>query len=91
MAMIMLEPAINFPDVTFRLHNTTLYNSVFRSDDTMMVNTHIHGIAAVNAPVLHLQRISGGGMFMTYQNCFERIWQAAWSFDRFDAKRERVG
>lgn len=90
MAMIMLEPAINSPDVYFRLHDTTLYNSLFRSDETMMVNMHIYGIAAVNAPVMHLQRIPGGRMFTTYQACFERVWDEAQPFEKFKAGRKKA-
>ena len=43
-----------------------LYNSIFRADDQMLVNTHVLGSAAFLAPVLHLQRVSGGELFTTY-------------------------
>ena len=44
-----------------RLHGTVLYNSIYRADDQLLVNTHIYGVMANNAPVFHLRKISGRG------------------------------
>ncbi|MGH4015940.1 MAG: hypothetical protein ACRDSL_18870 [Pseudonocardiaceae bacterium] len=27
----------------FRLHSTVLYNSIYRADDELLVNPHVHG------------------------------------------------
>jgi transcriptional regulator with XRE-family HTH domain len=59
-ALSYLAPAIGAPGVEVRLHQTTLYNSIFRADGTMLVNTHIYGSGAPANPVLHLQRVAGG-------------------------------
>ena len=37
-------------NVEIRLHGTTLYNSIYRADDQLFVNTHIYGTMASNAP-----------------------------------------
>ncbi|MGI9616689.1 MAG: hypothetical protein ACR2QO_27480, partial [Acidimicrobiales bacterium] len=60
-----------------RLHATTLYNSIFRFDDEMLVNTHVYGIPAAHAPVMHLRRLSGGELFDIYQISFEAVWGVA--------------
>ncbi|SBT69191.1 hypothetical protein GA0070622_6310 [Micromonospora sediminicola] len=60
------------PGVEVRYHETTLYNSIYRFDDEMLVNTHVLGIPAPHAPVMHLRRISGGDMFRTYADSFDR-------------------
>ena len=60
-----------------RLHGTVLYNSMYRADDDLLVNTHILGYVAACAPVLHLRRISGGNMVATYLDSFERVWADA--------------
>jgi hypothetical protein len=41
------------------------------------VNSHIYGVPAANAPVLHLRRLSAGDLFDTYTDSFERIWTSA--------------
>lgn len=66
-----------------RLHRTVLYNSIYMADDQLLVNTHVHGYVANNAPVLHLRKISGGGMAATYLDSFARIWDEAapWTGD----------
>jgi hypothetical protein len=64
-------------DIGFRLHDSTLYNSIYRADDEMLVNPHVYGIGAFMAPVLHLRRLPGGGMFDTYANSIEHTWENA--------------
>jgi transcriptional regulator with XRE-family HTH domain len=54
-------------------HRTILYNSIYRFDDEMLVNTHLYGIPAAYAPVLHLRRLSGGDLFDGYANSFQRV------------------
>ena len=46
------------PGVEVRCHGTTLYNSIYRYDDEMIVNPHVYGIPAPHAPALHLRRLS---------------------------------
>ena len=59
--------------VEVHFHNTTLYNSIFWFDDEMLVNTHILGVPAHEAPVLHLRRLEGGDIFDNYSRSFERV------------------
>jgi len=54
-------------------HRTILYNSIYRFDDEMLVNTHLYGTPAAYAPVLHLRRLSGGDLFDGYANSFQRV------------------
>ena len=80
-AILLYRPLVG-AGVAIRLHSTVLYNSLFRGDDAMLINQHIHGIAAAYAPVLHLRRQSDEGVFTTYVNSFDRIWDAALPLDR---------
>jgi transcriptional regulator with XRE-family HTH domain len=59
-----------------RLHDTPLYNSIYRFDDEMLVNAHVYGILAAYTPVLHLRRVDGA-YFSTYTESFERVWGSA--------------
>ena len=63
--------------VEIRLHDTTLYNSLYRADEQLLVNCHILGTAAESAPVLHLRQVHGGDMVKTYLQSFERVWAAS--------------
>ncbi|GAA4375705.1 DUF5919 domain-containing protein [Actinomadura verrucosospora] len=63
--------------VEIRLHDTVLYNSVYRADDDLLINPHAYGIAASHAPVLHLRRTEDGDMASTYLESFERVWSGA--------------
>jgi hypothetical protein len=60
-----------------RLHDTVLYNSIYRADSDLLINPHAYGIAASHAPVLHLRRMEEGDMASTYLESFERVWAAA--------------
>ncbi|GAB3934043.1 DUF5919 domain-containing protein [Kribbella albertanoniae] len=63
--------------VEFRMHRTVLYNSIYRADDRLFVNTHIYGLPAAQAPVWHLRRIPGGELANHYLESFERVWDEA--------------
>ena len=76
-AIVMYRPLRDMEGIDFRLHRTVLYNSIYRADDQVLVNTHIYGFAASQAPVLHLRRVAGGGMVSTYLDSFERVWDDA--------------
>ncbi|WP_369233281.1 helix-turn-helix domain-containing protein [Streptomyces sp. R21] len=77
-ALVNYRPLFtSHPAITFRLHDTVLYNSIYRSDDEMLVNTHVYGIGAYLAPVLHLRRLPGGGLFDTFANSVQQTWEGA--------------
>jgi transcriptional regulator with XRE-family HTH domain len=63
--------------VEFRLHSTVLYNSIYRADDTVLVNTHVYGVPASNAPFWHLRKVAGGEIVSTYLESFDRVWEDA--------------
>ncbi|WP_369183501.1 XRE family transcriptional regulator [Streptomyces sp. Y1] len=60
-----------------RLHDTTLYNSLFRYDDNLLVNPHIFGQPASANPLLHLKRVDTTGWFDNYAQSFEAVWAHA--------------
>ncbi len=76
-ALVMYRPLFGIDGIEFRLHRTVLYNSIYRADDQVLVNTHIYSFAASQAPVLHLRRVAGGSMVSTYLDSFERVWGGA--------------
>jgi phosphatidylserine/phosphatidylglycerophosphate/cardiolipin synthase-like enzyme len=76
-ALVLYRPLHAIEGTEFRFHRTILYNSIYRSDDQLLVNTHIYGVAASNAPVWHLRKVAGGEIAATYQESFERVWETA--------------
>lgn len=76
-AMSFYRPHVEHGCMEIRLHETTLYNSIFRFDDEMLVNSHVYGIPAAHAPVIHLRRLSGGELFDIYQGSFDLVWDGA--------------
>jgi hypothetical protein len=57
-----------------RLHDTVLYNSIYRADDELLINAHIYGHPASHAPVIHLAGLTSEGMAAVYLDAFERVW-----------------
>jgi hypothetical protein len=76
-AIAMFRTLESVPNVEIRLHGTILYNSIFRGDDQLFVNTHIYGVMANNAPFFHLHKIPGGAIAAGYLESFERVWNEA--------------
>jgi hypothetical protein len=71
--LMFYMPLQGVPGIDVRFHRTTLYNSIYRFDDEMLVNTHVFGFPAAHAPVLHLRRLAGGDLFDTYADSFDRV------------------
>jgi transcriptional regulator with XRE-family HTH domain len=80
-SLVLFGPLLAEPGVEIRLHGTILYNSIYRADEQLLVNTHIYGQMASNAPMFHLRKIAGGEMASTYLESFERVWDGATPYD----------
>ena len=80
-ALTYYRPLSDVDGCEMRLHSTTLYSSLFRYDDEIMVNPHAYGEPASANPTLHLRRLDGGQLAEHYIACFERVWETAkpWS------------
>jgi hypothetical protein len=67
--------------VEFRFPRTVLYNSIYRADDQVLVNTHLFGVTAAVAPVWHLRKLPAGEPAGLYIDSFERVWDTATPLD----------
>ncbi len=76
-ALVLYRPLRAADGAELRFHQTILYNSIYRSDDQLLVNTHIYGVAAAHAPVWHLRKVAGGEIATKYLESFERVWETA--------------
>ncbi len=72
-----LRDVSDLPGVEIRTHATTLYNSLFRFDQDLLVNVHAYGAPAGQSPVLHLRRVPGGRMWDHYMRSFDEVWKNA--------------
>jgi len=77
LALMHYQSLVGQPGIEIRTHGTTLYNSLYRADDQVMVNAHVWGVNAYGAPVWHLRRHGEGGMFDTYAQSFDVVWETA--------------
>jgi hypothetical protein len=79
--IVLCRPLLPIDSVEIRLHDSVLYNSIYRGDSELLVNTHIYGAAAAHAPVLHLRATTPGDLVATYLTSFERVWSAGTPLD----------
>lgn len=76
-AIALYRQVLAIDGVEMRLHRTVLYNSIYRADNQLLVNTHVYGLPANQAPLWHLRKIAGGEIAATYLESFDRIWDSA--------------
>ena len=69
-----ISAVANDKGVEVRTHQTNLYVSVFRFDDSMLINNHTYGSFASHSPVMHLRRVPGGQLFDFYARSVDRVW-----------------
>ncbi|MFF8522972.1 XRE family transcriptional regulator [Streptomyces werraensis] len=70
-----LEPAMSTPGVEVRLHDTILYNSIYRFDEDVLVNPHVLGAPAGQNPVMHFRYLPGARTFRHYMRSFDYAWE----------------
>lgn len=71
------RPLLSEEGCEVKLHDTTLYTSMFRYDDDLLVNPHIWGQPASANPLLHLKRVDAAGWFDNYARSFDAVWATA--------------
>ncbi|MEU4417322.1 XRE family transcriptional regulator [Nocardia salmonicida] len=81
-ALALVKPLGDIDGVDLRYHDTTLYNSIFRFDDEMIVNMHAYGLPGAHAPAMHLRQLPAGDLFDTYMTSFEYVWTNATEDER---------
>jgi Domain of unknown function (DUF5919) len=81
LVLTYLSDLLDRSAVDVRLHRTTLYNSIYRFDDDMLVNAHVYGAPAAQNPVMHLQRVPGGRLFGHYLESFDKVCESAQPID----------
>ncbi len=79
--LVYLGPLGAVDGIDLRLHATTLYATIYRFDDHMLVNTHTYGAPAYMSPVLHLRCRPSSSLFGTYERSFDRVWQPAQPYE----------
>lgn len=76
-ALVFYHPLTDVHGIQIKTHDTALYTSIYRADDQLMINPHIYGVPAAQAPVIHLRQTHDNDMASTYRDSFERIWTHA--------------
>ncbi|MFI5494638.1 XRE family transcriptional regulator [Actinoplanes sp. NPDC051859] len=76
-ALNFCEPLLGRPGLEIGLHSVHLYNSVFRFDNQMIVTPHLYRARGYQHPALHLRELSAHGIFASFADQFEQVWQAA--------------
>jgi len=77
LAAMHYQPLLGVPGIVVRTYGTTLYNSLYRTDDQVLVHAHVWGVNAYGALVWHLRRTRSGGMFDTCADSFHAVWETA--------------
>ncbi|MEV1001805.1 helix-turn-helix transcriptional regulator [Nonomuraea sp. NPDC050202] len=76
-ALALYQPLVGIENAETRLHQTVLYNSIYRADTELLVNSHAYGTPAAEAPVIHLRAIEQEAAAATYLASFEHVWASA--------------
>ncbi|WP_405137606.1 hypothetical protein [Nocardia sp. NBC_01388] len=73
-ALSMLGQLRATPGCAIGLHTMHLYNSVFRFDDQMIVTPYLVHARGYQHPALHLRNLSPHGIFASFADQVEQIW-----------------
>ena len=76
-ALTLYRSVLPAENVEIRLHQSVLYNSIYRADGQLFVNQHAYGIPAAHAPVFCFRKSEDGDMVTAYLASFEKVWATA--------------
>lgn len=73
----LLRPYTTTPGFAVRTHETTLYSSIFRVDNDVIINFHIYGSPGRDNPVMIFSRQQEPRLWATFERAFTRVWDDA--------------
>ncbi len=73
-ALMWLSQLDGLVDANVGMHQVHLYNSVFRIDNQMIVTPHLFRAHGYQHPALHLRRLSPHGIFESFAEQFQQVW-----------------
>ena len=76
-AVAVYAPLSEKGEVEIRLHQGVVYDSIYYSDDELLVSHQVYGVPVKSVPTLHLERVEGGDMSAAYLDAFEAAWSRA--------------
>ncbi|MEO3810716.1 helix-turn-helix transcriptional regulator [Sphaerisporangium sp. B11E5] len=76
-AIKLYQPLQSVDGIEIRLHRTTLYNSIYRADNNILVNLHAYATPAAQAPVMHIHTQDDTTTATTYLTSIEHTWASA--------------
>jgi transcriptional regulator with XRE-family HTH domain len=83
-SLALYQSLTEIEGVEIRLHDTTLYASIYRADEDVLINAHAYGVPASHAPVIHVQHARPGDMAEVYLESFDRVWNEAKAYEERD-------
>lgn len=81
-ALNFFGPLLGVPGVHVGLHQVHLYNAVFRFDNQMIVTPYLYRARGYQHTALHLRELSPHGIFASFADQFEQIWQTVTPYER---------
>ncbi len=87
-----LDDLSRVPGATIGRHEVHLYNSMFRFDDQMIVTPHLFRAHGYQHPALHLRRLSAHGIFESFAEQFQQVWDTVRPVNRevADGQEDRL-
>jgi transcriptional regulator with XRE-family HTH domain len=76
-ALLLFRPLREVENIEIRLHQTVLYNLIYRADDQFLVNQHVYGVPAADCPVFSIRKAEDDDMFRGYLSSFQHVWSVA--------------
>lgn len=79
-ALNFCDPLHDVAGAEIGLHAVHLYNAVYRFDSQMIVTPYLYRARGYQHPTLHLRELSPYGIFASFADQFEQIWQTTVSY-----------
>ncbi|MEU3229642.1 XRE family transcriptional regulator [Nocardiopsis alba] len=76
-ALLLFGTLLHVDGIEIRTHSTILYNSVYLTEKSLIVNHHIYGLPAAKTPVIEIDRSLSPHMAEIYARSFDMTWNSS--------------
>lgn len=74
-ALLLFQTISDVKGIEIRTHSTVLYNSIYLTENKVLVNQHIYSLPASVSPVFEIHQSPPSGISKTYTQSFNNIWR----------------
>jgi len=74
-SLMLFRALAEIKGVNIKTHSTVLYNSIYLTENKILINQHTYGLPAAKSPAIDVNRKHSPEMEEVYLESFNKVWE----------------